>query len=119
MFSHGARNGRQVKDTNGGKLGISIQVYLTQRGGELMKNASIVDDWHRILPGHLHEACSLESISGGIIRVAVDSGPYMHELSMLSDELVQRLEQMHPRARVRKIKLIPRNTSQSLISQKQ
>jgi len=119
MVSRRARNGRQVKDRNDGKLGASVQGYLAQRGGELIKNASIVDDWHRILPIHLHEACSLESISGGVIRVAVDSGPYMHELGMLSEELVQCLGQMHPRARVRKIKLVPRNGGQSLISREQ
>lgn len=104
-----------MRDSNNVKLGVSIQGYLARRRGELKKNASIVDNWRALLPGHLHEVCSVESISGGVLRVAVEPGPYMHELSMLSDELLQRLEQLHPQACVRKIKFIPRGVGQKVV----
>jgi hypothetical protein len=108
-----------VRDSNSGKLGVSIQGYLARRRGELKKNASIIDGWRALLPGHLHEVCSVESISGGVLRVAVEPGPYMHELSMLSDELLQRLEQLYPQACVRKIKFIPRSAGQRIMGQGQ
>lgn len=119
VFSQVSRNGRQVIDTDDGNLGVSVQCYLSGRRSELKRNASIVDSWRELLPGQLQEVCSLESISGGVLRVAVEPGPYMHELNTLSAEIVRRLGQLHPQACVRKIKFIPRITGQKIMGRGQ
>lgn len=102
-----------MRDSGSDKLGVSVQGYLTRRRGELRKNASVVDSWQELLPENLREVCSLESISGGVVLVAVEPGPYMHELSMLSEELVQHLRQLSPQAGVRKIRLVPLSASRT------
>ena len=102
-----------MRNSGSDKLGVSVQGYLARRRGEFSKNASVVDIWQELLPENLREACSLESISGGVVLVAVEPGPYMHELSMLSEELVQHLRQLSPQAGVRKIRLVPLSASRT------
>ena len=101
------------------KLGASVEGYLKRRRSEFRKNASVVDRWLEILPEHLHGSCSLESIAGGVMRVAVEPGPYMHELGVLSNELLHRIQQMSPQSGVRKIKLVPRGVSEAATDDKQ
>ena len=108
-----------MRDSVNNRLGASIRGYLTRRRGEFSKNASVVDNWRELLPKELQKACSLESISGGIMIVAVEPGPYMHELRVLSEDLVQQLRQMSPRSGVRGIKLVPRSAGRAEREQEQ
>lgn len=89
-------------------LGGEIQAYLTRRGKELSRNASLMDLWAGAIPGALAERCRPESIQSGTLRVEVEPGPWMHELRMMTRELLDYFQEHCPRNPVRRIVLVPR-----------
>lgn len=91
-----------------GKLGDEVERYLKWRSRDLKKNATVVDVWSELLPATLRERCEIESLSRGVLTVGVEPGVYMHELRLISDELVEQLRQRNPRAGVKRIKVVAR-----------
>jgi hypothetical protein len=89
-------------------LGGEVQAYLKRRGNELKKNASLMDLWAGALPAAIAERCRPESIQAGTLRVEVESGPWMHELRMMTRELLDYFQEHCPRNPVRRIVLVPR-----------
>ncbi len=89
-------------------LGDNIDTYIKGRLGQLRKNASVVDVWRELLPEELYEHSSIAGISGGVVQVEVDPGPYMHEFQLLSSELSSQLQRLCRSAGVRRIALRPR-----------
>ncbi len=104
LLSIGARRSRAKKTT---RLGPSAQAYLDRRDARLKKNCSVVDIWHQVLPQELYDHCRLIGILGGTLRVEAEPGPYMHEMRMLSSELVEHLQNRCRRAGVKRIVLVP------------
>jgi predicted nucleic acid-binding Zn ribbon protein len=64
----------------------------------------IAEAWGQLLPDELYQHCRIIDISGGRLQVSVDSPSYMHELQLLSCELLEELSRDCPRAQVREIK---------------
>ncbi len=89
-------------------VGAVVEAYLTRRGKELSKNASLMDLWANALPAALAERCRPESIQSGTLRVEVESGPWMHELRMMTRELLDYFQEHCPRNKIRRIVLVPR-----------
>ncbi len=89
-------------------LGDGVDTYIKERLGQLRKNASVVDVWRELLPEELYEHSRLAGISGGVVQVEVDPGPYMHEFQLLSSELSGQLQRLCRSAGVRRIALRPR-----------
>ncbi|RKY08842.1 MAG: hypothetical protein DRP66_03650 [Planctomycetota bacterium] len=85
-----------------------VDTYIKGRIGQLRKNASVVDVWRKLLPEELYEHSRIAGISGGVVRVEVDPGPYMHEFQLLSSELSGQLQRLCRSAGVRRIVLRPR-----------
>ncbi len=85
-----------------------VDTYIKRRLGQLRKNASVVDVWRELLPEELYEHSSIAGISGGVVQVEVDPGPYMHEFQLLSSELSGQLQRLCRSAGVRRIALRPR-----------
>ncbi len=89
-------------------IGGIAKSYLSGKKREFKKNATVVDAWQDILPEGFYEHCSLASISGGVMSLYVDPGPYMHELRLISGELLGHIQERCPLAGIRKISLIAR-----------
>ncbi len=66
----------------------------------------VVELWGRLLPAGLRRHCEIVDISGGQLKVQVDSPSYMYELRLCSSELLKELQQQCPRAQIKKIKLV-------------
>jgi len=66
----------------------------------------VAELWSRLLPGELRRHCDIVDISGGQLKVQVDSPSYMYELQLCSSELLKELQQQCPRARLTKIKFV-------------
>jgi hypothetical protein len=64
---------------------------------------SISDVWYQLLPAELGRHCRLGGISGGRLKVFVDSPSYMHELRLCHSELVEELRRRCPQARIERI----------------
>jgi len=60
--------------------------------------------WEELLPETLRQHCRLDGISGGCLKVLVDSPCYMHELRFLSESLLDELNRSCPKARITRIK---------------
>lgn len=69
------------------------------------KYESITHQWKQLLPDGLQSHCKIIDISGGQIKVAVDSPSYMHELRLCNSLLVAELQHRCPRARIERIKI--------------
>ncbi len=89
-------------------LGDNVDTYIKGRLGQLRKNAAVVDVWRELLPEELYEHSRIAGISGGVVQVEVDPGPYMHEFQLLSSELSGQLQRLCRSAGVRRIALRPR-----------
>lgn len=66
--------------------------------------SSIVQLWNELLPAELARHCKLADISGGQLKVLVDSPVYMYELRLCSRRLLEELQRHCPRARIKDIK---------------
>lgn len=93
--------------------GVNSTVSLGDVLGKLMKSqvaprqnrfGLITEAWGQMLPAELFQHCRIVDVSGGRMRVLVDSPSYMYELKLLSHELLKELEQQCPRARIKEIK---------------
>jgi len=94
------------------RLGLSVQTYLKERSSRLKKNAGVVDVWQQILPHELHKHCSLAGIYGGTLRLEVEPGPYMHEMRLVSSELLEHLQNHCRQAGIKRIALLPKKAPQ-------
>lgn len=90
------------------RLADNVDTYIKGRLGQLRKNASVVDVWRELLPEELYEHSRIAGISGGVVQVEVDPGPYMHEFQLVSSELTGQLQRLCRAAGVRRIALRPR-----------
>jgi hypothetical protein len=80
--------------------------YLGANLRRLKESAKIVDAWQELLPDEMMEHCSISKIKNGVIEVEVDSGAYMHEMRLMSGELVEHLRDICGQGKIKKIKLV-------------
>ena len=120
----GAKDGKM----NEGKLYYTTQRLKTQqqRGvvrlgdtlTELMNNqispmqarfALLADIFSQLLPVELARHCTLSDVSGGQVKVLVDSPVYLYELKLCGCELLEELQRLCPRVKIKKIKFVVGN----------
>ncbi len=68
--------------------------------------SQVAEVWSRLLPVELCGHCEIIDISGGQLKVQVDSPSYVYELQLCSSELLEELQRQCPKARLTKIKLV-------------
>jgi len=66
----------------------------------------LVEEWNRIIPREMQQHCNLADISGGQLKVSVDSPAYRYELQICSPSILEKLQENCPRAKIRKIKFV-------------
>ncbi len=66
----------------------------------------IAEVWSRLLTADLRRHCEIADISGGQLKVLVDSPSYVYELRLCGSELLEELQQQCPRAQIKKIKFV-------------
>ena len=70
------------------------------------KFSSVAEVWNLMLPAELAQHCEIVGVSGGQLKVQVDSPSYMYELQLCSSQLLEELQQQCPKARLTKIKFV-------------
>ena len=90
------------------RLGDRVDLFLRDSQSRLKKNTVVVDALSELLPEGLAEHSGGLEISGSTLKLQVDSGPYMHELRLMSEELLKHLRQQCPKSGIKKITLFPR-----------
>ena len=100
---------RKKQTTN--RFGLEAQEYLKARKRTFEKNSDVVDAFQQVLPQQLNEHCQLVKISSGQVYIEVEPGPYMHEMQMLSSELLEHIKGRCPYSGVKKIILRPKRSA--------
>lgn len=91
----------------GTRLGEQIVSYLKQQGRTFEKNSTLTDAWQRLIPEALRPYCRLDRRSGNTLFVQAQPGPYMHQVQMLSGQLLEQINRQVPRAGLQAIRVIP------------
>jgi hypothetical protein len=60
--------------------------------------------WEELLPVELVQHCEVSGLSGGQLKILVNSPCYMYELSLCSSKLLAELQRRCPQARLKEIK---------------
>lgn len=88
-------------------LGDELEVYLGRHARTLKKNADLVDLWESIIPPGLRAFCRLHQRSGNTLYIEAQPGPYMHQLQIMSGELLEQIRRHAPGCGIQKIKIVP------------
>jgi len=87
------------------RLGDAVkQLMENQISPQQARFGPIVEFWSQLLPAELCRHCKLAELSGGQLKVLVDSPTHLYELQLCSSQLLEELQQQCPRARIKKIK---------------
>jgi len=98
---------RTRKPYNAASLGqIAQQLLDGQISPRQAVFSEVAESWSQMLPDELGRHCEIVDISGGLLKVRVDSPSYTYELQLCSSELIEELQQQCPRARLTKIKFV-------------
>lgn len=85
---------------------VAQQLMAEQISPRQTKFGPVAELWSQLLPAEISRHCEIVDISGGQIKVQVDSPSYMYELQLCSSELLEELQQQCPKARLTKIKFV-------------
>jgi hypothetical protein len=98
---------RKQKPDRTVRLGDVVQQLLAdQISPRQARFDAVAEMWNQILPAELCRHCEIVDISGGQLKVQVDSPAYKYELQLCSSELLEDLQQQCPKARLTKIKFV-------------
>jgi predicted nucleic acid-binding Zn ribbon protein len=100
--------GQRIHNADGTvRLGEVAQQLMTEQiSPRQEKFSSVSEVWSQMLPAELAQHCEIVGVSGGQLKVQVDSPSYMYELQLCSSELLDELQRQCPKARLTKIKFV-------------
>ena len=103
-----AVKGRLVKKFDRtAKLGDVVHTFVTKCvSPRQARFGAVIELWSQLLPAELCAHCKIVDISGGQLKVRVDSPAYKYELQLCSSELLEELQRQCPKARLTEIKFV-------------
>jgi hypothetical protein len=103
-----AAKGRLVKKLDGtAKVGDVARTFVNKWvSPRQARFGAVVEVWSQLIPAELHKHCEIVDISGGQLKVRVDSPAYKYELQLCRMELLKELQNQCPKARLTEIKLV-------------
>ena len=87
-------------------VGAIFDKYIKEGLRRHKRQRRIVDLWEEMLPRELAKRCRLVSLLRGVLKIEVETGPYMFEMQSISQSLLEKLQQNCPGAGVDSIKLV-------------
>ena len=103
---NGATSWQRRRRETTSSLADSGRKYLGFNIRRLKESAKIVDAWQELLPEEIAGHCNIKKIEAGVIEVEVDSGAYLHEMRLMSNELVEHLRDICGQGKIKRIKLV-------------
>ena len=89
------------------KLGNVINKLLENKISPLQaKFELIIELWNQLLPEELSQHCRITGISGGQLKVLVDSPSFASQLRWYSASLLEEIKHQCPQARIKNIQCI-------------
>jgi len=94
-------------DVDAVRLGDVLRRFLDEQILPRQKKfEAVIKAWEQLLPKELVEHSVIVDISGGQLKVQVDSACYLHELRLCKGELLKGLARRCPGARIRDIRFV-------------
>jgi hypothetical protein len=108
QLQHNAFKGQKARKADRTvRLGEVVQNFMTTCvSPRQARFGAVAELWGRLLPAELCRHCEIVDISGGQLKVRVDSPAYKYELQLCSSELLEELQQQCPKARLTEIKFV-------------
>jgi hypothetical protein len=108
QLPHNAVEERRVRKSDRPvRLGDAVQQFLDEQvSPRQARFGAVAELWCQLLPAELCRHCEIVDISGGQLKVRVDSPAYKYELQLCSSELLEELQKQCPRVRLTKIKFV-------------
>ncbi len=105
---HNAVEGRRVRKADRTvRLGDTVQRFMSEQvSPRQARFGAVAELWSQLLPAELCRHCEIVDVSGGELKVRVDSPAYKYELQLCSSEILEELQQQCPRVRLTKIKFV-------------
>lgn len=89
------------------RVGDVVQQLMDNQLSPRQEAFDVIDQqWRQLLPVELVRHSRIAGISGGQLKIQVDSASYMYELQLCSSGLLSELQRLCPQARVKEIKLV-------------
>ncbi len=89
------------------RVGKVVQKLMDNQLSPQQEASDVIDKlWRQLLPVELVRHSRIAEISGGRLKIQVDSASYMYELQLCSSGLLSELQRRCPQARVKEIKFV-------------
>lgn len=88
------------------RAGDEAAQFLRRNERDYNRNAALVDAWESIVPPGLKPWCRLDRRDGNVLTIQAAPGPYMYQITMMQDELLEELHRRCPGAGVQKLRII-------------
>jgi hypothetical protein len=100
-----SRKNEQKKGKTPGRLGDVFSDFIARLEPMQKKNTTVEQVWDDILPDSLKKCCKCAGIKAGKVHIKVASPVYMYQLQIRSTELVQKMNEVAPRLKIKELKL--------------
>jgi len=94
------------KEAKSNSIAGEMKLFLRSVARPARRNVSVPDAFEQIAGDILAQNCRIESLTAGVMKVKVRSGPYMFELRTRAGQIIEQLKQQCPSSNIREIKLI-------------
>ena len=89
------------------RLGQAVQQLMAEQiSPRQARFDAVAEAWRQVLPAELCRHCEVTDVSGGQLKVKVDSPSYKYELQLCGPELLEELQRQCPKVRLTKIKFV-------------
>ena len=88
-------------------IGIVIEPILSQKKNLFSRAGQISQAWDASVPYDLQTHCRPAGLQGGVLTVEVSSVPYLHQLQMLSGQILEDMKTRCPRCGLKAIRFLP------------
>lgn len=89
------------------RLGAAVEQFLIEQvSPKQARFGAVAEIWSQLLPEELCRHCEIVDVSGGQLKVRVDSPAYKYELQLCNSELLKELQQQCPKVRLTEIKFV-------------
>ena len=89
------------------RLGQAVQRLMAEQiSPRQARFDAVAEVWRQVLPAELCRHCEITDVSGGQLKVQVDSPSYKYELQLCGSELLEELQRQCPKVRLTKIKFV-------------
>lgn len=94
-------------------IGNLVGQFLQGHCRDFERSSEVLDVWEQLLPADLRTCCRPGRMERETLVIEAPAGPYLYRVKMLSEQILERLNELCPRSRIRKIRICPHSLSEN------